>query len=327
MNWKSLRYKLEYAVFRVMICIVQAMTWRQSVAFARMLAYVFANVLPRKWTRSDVAAENLRHAFREELSQDEIDRLIYEMWVHLFRMVGEIIQAPRKLRLENCHEYMTFPQSAWCVRSVCAGRPVILLGGHFGNWEIGNCAFGIFDFSMGAVARDLDNPYLHDWFTRFRRSTGHQLISKVGGSSLMTQYMERKGTIGLLGDQAAGRKGIKVDFFGRPTSTMKSIALLAMQYDAVLMVAYTRRLEDRFGYQHWSRFEVGLTDVIDPRDYEGTDAVVQITQRYTSALEAAIRKSPEQYFWLHRRWKEEPPRRRRKKAPPKRVNEQPQKAA
>ncbi|MDC0274043.1 lysophospholipid acyltransferase family protein, partial [Planctomycetaceae bacterium] len=119
--------------------------------------------------------------------------------------------------------------------------------------------------------------------------------------------------LGLLGDQAAGRKGILVDFFGRPVSTMKSIALLAMQYDAVLMVAYTRRLEDDFINGKWSRFEVGMTDLIDPRDYEGTDAIEQITQRYTTALETAIRKSPEQYFWVHRRWKIQPSRRELKK--------------
>jgi KDO2-lipid IV(A) lauroyltransferase len=313
MNWVAIRHWLEYAVFRVLVCIVQAMTWKQSVAFARGLAYIFTFVLPRRLTRYAVAEENLRHAFPEEMTDQKIEQTIYNMWLHLFRMVAEIIQAPRKMRLENCYEYMTFPQSAWAVRTACSGRPVILLGGHFGNWEIGNFSFGMFDFPMAAVARDLDNPYLHNWFTRFRRSTGHALISKEGGSTEMTQYMEKKGILGLLGDQAAGRKGILVDFFGRPVSTMKSIALLAMQYDAVLMVAYTRRLEDDFLNGKWSRFEVGMTDLIDPRDYQGTDAIEQITQRYTTALETAIRKSPEQYFWVHRRWKIEISRREKKK--------------
>ncbi|MBD3674506.1 MAG: lysophospholipid acyltransferase family protein [Planctomycetaceae bacterium] len=312
MNWLGIRHWLEYAVFRVLVCIVQAMTWRQSVAFARGLANLFTYYLPRKWTRYDVAADNLRHAFPEEMTEQKIEQTIHQMWLHLFRMVAEIVQAPRKMRLENCYEYMTFPQSAWAVRTACSGRPVILMGGHFGNWEIGNYSFGMFDFPMAAVARDLDNPYLHDWFARFRRGTGHALISKMGGSTEMTQYMEKKGILGLLGDQAAGRKGIQVDFFGRPVSTMKSIALLAMQFDAVLMVAYTRRLEDDFLNSHWSRFEVGMTDLIDPRDYEGTDAIEQITQRYTTAIESAIRKSPEQYFWLHRRWKQPVPRKRKK---------------
>jgi len=303
MNWTGIRHWLEYAVFRVLVCIVQAMTWKQSVAFARGLAYVFTYILPKKLTRYEVARENLKHAFPEEMTERKIEQTVYKMWLHLFRMVAEIVQAPRKMRLENCYEFMTFPQSAWAVRTACSGRPVILLGGHYGNWEIGNCSFGMFDFPMAAVARDLDNPYLHDWFARFRRSTGHALISKSGGSTEMTEYMEKKGIIGLLGDQAAGRKGIHVDFFGRPVSTMKSIALLAMQFDAVLMVAYTRRLEDDFLNGKWSRFEVGMTDLIDPREYQGTDAIEQITQRYTTALETAIRKSPEQYFWLHRRWK------------------------
>ncbi|PWG73773.1 lipid A biosynthesis acyltransferase, partial [Enterococcus hirae] len=82
----------------------------------------------------------------------------------------------------------------------------------------------------------------------------------------MTQYMERRGALGLLGDQDAGRKGIFVDFFGKPASTFKSIALMAMQYRALILVGYARRLEDDFDHCWWSRFEMGVADVIDPDD-------------------------------------------------------------
>lgn len=317
---KAWRYRLEYFVFRVLVAIVQALTVRQAVRFAHILAFLFTRILPRKLTRFEVARSNIRESFGDELTEPEIERMIYDMWVHLFRMVVEIVQLPRKLRLENCKQVLTFPQSAWSVRTMCSGRPVIVIGGHFGNWEVANAAFGLFGFAMGVVARDLDNPYLHRWFARFREHSGAALISNRGAAPLMAEYMRRHGALGLLGDQDAGRKGLFVEFFGRPASTYKSIALMAMESRALIMVGYARRLPDNFDSCWWSRFEMGVADVIDPEDFTDSDAVEQITQRYAAALERAIRLSPEQYFWVHRRWKTPPPAKRdRSKSPSKRA--------
>jgi Kdo2-lipid IVA lauroyltransferase/acyltransferase len=291
--------------------MIQAMTVRQSVRCSKLLAKIVTRVLPKKLTRYHVVEENLRTAFGADLPDDAVDRIVLGMWEHLFRMIAEIAQAPRKLCRENVYDFVEVPQSVWCVRTMASGRPVILLSGHYGNWEIGNCTFGLFGFSMGAVARDLDNPYLHDWFARIRKLTRHHLISKTGGSAEMIEYMRHHGTIGLLGDQDAGRKGLFVDFFGKPASTFKSIALMAMEYEALILVGYTRRLEDDFDRHSWARFEMGVADVIDPRKFQGADAVEQITQAYTAALEQAIRLAPEQYFWLHRRWKSVPSTKRR----------------
>lgn len=314
MNGKRWRHRLEYLVFRIIVAMIQAMTVRQSVRFAKGLAKFTACVLPWKLTRYDVAAENIRTAFGADLPDREVDRIICGMWEHLFRMIVEIAQAPRKMCRENVYEFVEVPQAVWCVRTMASGRPVILLSGHYGNWEVGNCTFGLFGFSMAAVARDLDNPYLHAWFARFREQTSHQLISKSGGSTEMMEYMKRRGTIGLLGDQDAGRKGLFVDFFGKPASTFKSIALMAMEYEALILVGYTRRLADDFDRCSWSRFEMGIVDVIDPRDFDAADAIEGITQAYTQALERAIRLAPEQYFWLHRRWKSTPVKKQKKQA-------------
>jgi KDO2-lipid IV(A) lauroyltransferase len=81
---------------------------------------------------------------------------------------------------------------------------------------------------------------------------------------------------------------------------------MAMEYEALILVGYTCRLSDDFDRYSWTRFEMGVVDVIDPRDFDAADAVEGITQAYTQALETAIRLAPEQYFWLHRRWKSIP---------------------
>ena len=122
----------------------------------------------------------------------------------------------------------------------------------------------------------------------------------------MVALLERHGSLAMLGDQDAGSSGLFVDFFGRPASTFKSIALLAMEYKALICVGYARRLENESMPGGWPRFELGCEEVVDPLEYDSAVALREITQRYTAALERVVRRAPEQYFWVHRRWKSVP---------------------
>ena len=308
---RPIRHRLEYFGFRLVVCVIAALPLRASVRLAEGLAFLFARVLPQRIVRGNVARDNLRLAFPQR-SEAEIDRLVDRMWRHLFRMVVEIIQLPRKVGRDNMADVFTIRNRDDTVRARCSGRPVLILGGHFGNWEVGNVAFGAFGFPVNVVARDLDNPYLHDWFLKIRRKSGGKLISKRGGGSEMTEVLERRGLLGLLCDQDAGVKGLFVPFFGREASTFKSIALLAMEYRALIVVGYSRRLPDDFLNAHWVRYEIGSEEIIDPEECAGVD---EITRLYTAALERVVRQAPEQYFWVHRRWKSKPRQRmKRQKA-------------
>jgi KDO2-lipid IV(A) lauroyltransferase len=115
--------------------------------------------------------------------------------------------------------------------------------------------------------------------------------------------------LGIVGDQDAGPRGLFVDFFGRPASTFKSIALLSLEYWAPILVFGAARVGQPMQYV------IYFEDVILPEEYAGhPDATRAITQRYTRALEAMVRRHPEQYFWLHRRWKHQPQARKGKQA-------------
>jgi KDO2-lipid IV(A) lauroyltransferase len=316
MRAKRLRHLAEFLAFKIIVCCVQALSPRMCVRLAEGLAAFIHFGLPRKWTRYGVASENIRAAFGDRLDEQAIERMVFRMWISLFRMVTEIILLPRKLRLDNVVNAVAFRNKPEVVRALCSGRPVIVLSGHFGNWEMAVSIFGLFGFRMGLVARELDNPYLNRWFLMFRKFTGHRPISKRGGGGEMTAMLERHGSVALLGDQDAGTSGLFVDFFGRPASTFKSIALLAMEYKALICVGYARRLENDLLPGGWPRFELGCEDVVDPLEYDSADALRQITQRYTAALERVVRRAPEQYFWVHRRWKSVPKSRsRREKFP------------
>lgn len=302
----DLRHRAEYAAFRLFACLLSVLTVPQTIRFAELIAGILTARPLRRPARYDVAAENLRAAFGDELTEPQINETIRGMWIHLIRMVVEIVQLPRKMTLTNCREVIVFRNRAPVLQALCSGRPVFILGGHFGNWEVSTATFGMFGFPLGIVARKLDNPYLHRWFFESRQQTGHVLYDKRGGTKEMIELLEAGGNLGLLCDQDAGPRGLYVDFFGRPASTFKSIALMALQYRAILVVGYGIRLPDDPDAR-WVRYEIGCEEVIDTLDFDHSrDSLNDITQRYSSALERAVRRAPEQYFWVHRRWKSQP---------------------
>ena len=307
----KLRHRLEFGLFQTFVCVIDCLSPRTTARLAHVLATVIHYWLPRKWSRFAVARENLVRAFGSHYTERQIEDLVYQMWVHLFRTVAETVQCERKLHLHSYREIVDFADFTRTNEAICSGRRVLMLGGHFGNWEIGTALFGLWGFPMGIIAREMDNPYLHDWFRKQRERTGHRMLLKSGDFDEMTVLLSKGGNLGLLCDQDAGPRGVFVDFFGSPASTFKSIALLALEYDALVMVGYSIRLSDRFDETNWSRFEVGCEAVIDPRAIQSGDPVGEITRQFTSALERAIRRAPEQYFWIHRRWKSEPKQRKR----------------
>ena len=210
------------------------------------------------------------------------------------------------ITLENYRKYATLVGHGKVIDRLLWGGPVIMLTGHFGNWEMAGYLFGVFGFPPYSVARTLDNPYLDRFLRSFRERTGQKMIAKKGGYDQMLEVLRTGGVLSFLADQDAGERGMFVDFFGRPASTHKAIALLAIEHQAPVMVGYARRIGPGF------RYEVGCTELIDPSEFAGTaDDARLLTQRYTSALETIIRRDPEQYLWLHRRWKHQPKERRR----------------
>lgn len=316
MNRLVWRYRLEYLAFRALVCVVQMLSPARARDLAEGLAFIVHRVLPRKLTRYDVAQGNLRQALGPEASDATIDDHIRRMWVHLFRVTLEIIQLPRKLRDNSILDVVQYgPGRAAGWAAFNSGRPVMLVGGHFGNWEIANSVFGLYGVPMGVIARDLDNPYLHAWFQRFREQTGHRMFSKDGASEQMLPLLARGGHVALLCDQDAGTRGLFVDFFGKPASTFKSIALAALEYRALICVGGAIRLPDNFHREDTvgppgPRFELICEEVIDPEAINHPDPVRELTRRYTAALERLVRRAPEQYFWVHRRWKTDPQKRR-----------------
>jgi KDO2-lipid IV(A) lauroyltransferase len=289
---------LAYLAVRCLVAFAQMLTIEQSYALARSLAWVLYNVDTR---HRKVGLENLAHAYGT-LSAHEHDQIVRGVYRHFCTMLIEILHAPRKLHLTNWRDSVVLVGHVPILEAfINADRPLIFLTGHYGNWELAGFVFGLFGFPTVAVARTLDNPYLERYLRSFREKTGQSLIPKSGGYDKMVEVLGKNGALSFLADQDAGQRGLFVDFFGRPASTHKAIALLAIEHQAPVFVGAARRIGPGF------RYELRCEDVIKPGELSGTaDDVRLITQRYTSALERLVRQDPTQYLWLHRRWKHQP---------------------
>lgn len=289
-----------YLLVRTTMCFVRAVPWAWALSLGRTVAWVLYHVDRRHRL---IAADNLRHAFPER-DEAEIDRLVRATYEHFVTVTIEFIRLPGALRTDNCRElthWVPGDGEERAMRWVRSGRPVMVLTGHVGNWEVLGYTIGLVGVHAGVVARKLDNPYLDRLLRELREKTGQTLLDKNEDYPRIVAMLERGEFIAMVGDQDAGSRGLYVDFLGRPASSFKSIALLSLQFDAPILVLAAVRVG------HPLRYRLYFEEVILPEEHAtDRDAVRSITQRYAHALERVVRRHPEQYFWLHRRWKHQP---------------------
>jgi KDO2-lipid IV(A) lauroyltransferase len=218
----------------------------------------------------------------------------------------DFIFLPHLVNERTWGRYIELGNMREALRIMLDGKGALLLTPHFGNWELAGYLLALFGFDVAAIMRPLDNVYLNRYVVDVRRRTGLALIDKKGAMETAEDILAHGGALGFIADQNAGSKGMFVDFFGVKASTYKSIGLLAMAREVPIIVGYARRLGNRF------HFEVGVERVIRPQEWaDQPDPLRWITQEFTNAMEASIRRAPEQYLWIHRRWKSRPKEERR----------------
>jgi KDO2-lipid IV(A) lauroyltransferase len=247
------------------------------------------------------ALANLQRSFPNstEAQRDRIARLSVQ---HMFMLGVEVLFTTRLVRVETWRQYVEIDNIQQTLSLLMnPNQGLILLTGHYGNWEILGYVLATIGFETTSVARPLDNKFINDWVFGVRERRGQKVLGKKGATQEITQLLSRGGVVGFVADQNAGSKGIFVDFFGRKASTYKSIGLLAMEYQVPVVIGYARRLNGKF------HFRVATQDIIWPADWKDqSDPLRYITQRYTRAVEDFIRAEPCQYLWVHRRWKTRP---------------------
>jgi Kdo2-lipid IVA lauroyltransferase/acyltransferase len=290
--------RLQYIALRTVSMLLHCFPVNANLQTARLLGNLMYAVDRKHRER---ALGNLKRSFPEmpEAQRQEMARRSMQQ---MFMLFVEVLFTTRLVHIDTWRKYCDLENFQETLQLLLKRKQgLILLTGHYGNWEILGYVLATLGFETTSIARPLDNPYVNQWLLGVREKKGQRIIAKKGATEDVVQVLENGGAVGFIADQNAGTKGMFVDFFGRKASTYKSIGLLAMQFEVPVVIGFARRTNDQF------LFKVKVQDVIHPEDWKPQDDPLRyITQRYTRAIEDFVREDPGQYLWVHRRWKTRP---------------------
>ena len=269
-------------------------------AFVRLGAALGRFVFDVLGIRREVAVDNLSTAFPDR-PREELVALARRSYGQLGGSLLEFASLPGMDRDEliRCVRFENLEAIDRVRRS---GRGAMLVTAHFGSWELFGASFVARGYDTTFFVKRQKNPLVADLQDDIRRRAGIEIVTEGPAVAKGVLRALRQGhLVGILPDQDARRHGVWVEFLGRPASTFKGPAFFAYRADVPIIPAYVRRTEDG---DH-----VGV--VLDPihpdtsRDQE--EEVFRLTQAYTDLMTAWIRRHPEHYFWVHRRFKSTPP--------------------
>jgi KDO2-lipid IV(A) lauroyltransferase len=243
---------------------------------------------------------NLELAF-PEMDERERERILRGCFKNLGRLLGEFSQFPRATpeslrRIVEC-EGLENLQAAQAL-----GRGVILFTGHLGAWELSSLALSAFGYPMSFLVRRIDNPLIERLIEKTRTRFGNHSIDKRAAMRPMLRTLRAGGTLGILVDlNTQPHEGIFVDFFGIPASTTSGVAALALRTGAAVLPVFVPWDEKR------RRFVLHVDPplVVAPTGDEKED-ITQLTSLFTSVVESYVRRFPEQWLWIHKRWNTRP---------------------
>ena len=300
---------LEYIPVRVLFAILGALprktALRAGMSLGR-LGYKLAGGLRR------VAHRNLEIAFPEK-SQDEREAIARASFENLGRVLAELTRFPRtdseKLKelIEfqfDTKESLESPERIAFEAEHNKGRGILLVGPHLGNWEVGVFAYSAFREPLTYLARPLDNPLIEEFTVGLRSRFGNRAIDKNNSMRAAVSVLRRGEVLGILPDvNVLPRDGVFVPFFGTPACTTSGVAMLAMRTNALILPMCCVWNEETGKYNAY----YGDRAIESPDTGDRHRDVVEMTAEMTFEMEKFIRRFPEQWMWIHKRWKTRPP--------------------
>jgi len=298
MSKSNLKINLEYLIARLLLATFRMLPLRLSVWLGSRLAgltYYLSGRLRR------VGERNLALAFpeRTDAERRRILRDSFSGWGRLFGVFSHFWR-----RNHEPLKQLIRPEGLDHLQAAQAeGRGMILFTGHVGAWELSSFGLSLFGHPLSFLVRRIDNPKIEALVDEARTSLGNRTIDKRSAAREMLQIMQDRGTLGILVDlNTLDREAIFVDFFGVPASTTFIVAKLALRTGAPLLPVFVP----------WDRQEQKFVLKIDePLQFEPTgdetEDVRLLTQAYTRVVENYVRRYPDQWLWIHRRWKTRPP--------------------
>ncbi len=293
-----MRRKLEYAAAWPFIKILGILPRPLSRAFAIAIAQV---VYLLHFRLRRVGMRNLAMVFPGK-SVKERRRILRGEFTSLGRQLAELCQFPRYTR-ENIDEVVVYDGLENFERAYARGKGVLFLTAHFGGWELSAFAHSLHGHWVNIVMRPMDNPYLDSMLQSYRTMHGNKVVPKDDFVRGLLAAMKAGETVGILMDtNMTPPQGVFVDFFGISACTASGLARIALRTDAAVVPGFT--IWDKSIKKYRLRFDPAI-DLARTGELESD--IIANTQRFTTVIESYVREYPDQWLWVHRRWKTRPP--------------------
>jgi Kdo2-lipid IVA lauroyltransferase/acyltransferase len=292
-----MRYRLEYALAWLLIRGIGVLPrpWARAAGITLgQLVYLFHAKLRR------VGMRNLQLAFPEKTPRER-KKILRGVFTSLGRQLGEVCLFPRYTR-ENVTEVVVYSGFENFEQAQGRGKGVLYLTAHLGGWELSAFSHSLQGHPLHVVMRGMDNPYLDRFVQSMRTMHGNRAVHKDNFVRGLLSAMKAGETVGILMDtNMTPPQGVFVDFFGIPACTASGLARIAMRTDAAVVPGFT--IWDRELRKYVLRFEPALK-LIRTGDEEAD--IVANTAIFTKVIETYVRRYPDQWLWVHRRWKTRP---------------------
>lgn len=292
-----MRYRLEYALAWLLIrgiSILPRPVARAAGIGLGQLVYLLHGKLRR------VGMRNLQLAFPQK-SAHERRRILRGEFTSLGRQLAEVCLFPSYTR-ENVTKIVVYDGFENFERAEARGKGVIYLTAHLGGWELSAFSHSIQGHPLHVVMRGMDNPFLDRFITHLRTMHGNRAVDKDNFVRGLLSAMKAGETVGILMDtNMTPPQGVFVDFFGIPACTASGLARIALRTDAAVVPGFT--IWDRKLRKYRLRFDPALA-LIRTGDEEAD--IVANTALFTKVIEEYVRRYPDQWLWVHRRWKTRP---------------------
>jgi KDO2-lipid IV(A) lauroyltransferase len=292
-----MRHRLEYATAWVIVKTIGALprplARMAGISLARLI-YVLHGRLRR------VGMRNLALAF-PGMSRHQRAKILRGEFTSMGRQLAEVCLFPRYTR-ENVGQVVVYDGFENFERALARGKGVLFLTGHLGGWELSAFAHSLYGYPLRVVMRPLDNVYLDRLTRHYRALHGNSMIDKDDPVRGLLSAMKNGETAGILMDtNMTPPQGVFVDFFGIPACTAGLLARIALRTDAAVVPGFT--IWDPALRKYRLRFDPAVELVRTGND--DADALAN-TQLFTRIIEDYVRKHPDQWLWVHRRWKTRP---------------------
>lgn len=292
-----MRRKLEYAAAWPFIKILGILPRPLSRGFSIAL-FQLVYLLHVKLRR--VGLHNLEMVFPEK-SKKERAQILRGVFTSLGRQLAELCQFPRYTP-ENVDDVVVYDGLENYTQAHARGKGVLFLTGHFGAWELSAFAHSLHGHWLHIVMRPMDNPYLNDLIEHYRTMHGNKTVAKDNFVRGLLAAMKAGEGVGILMDtNMTPPQGVFVDFFGIEACTASGLARIALRTDAAVVPGFT--IWDKQLGKYRLRFDPAL-ELIRTGDLEAD--ILANTQLFTKVIEDYVRKYPDQWLWVHRRWKTRP---------------------